>query len=152
MAEAGHETVELSQAASYLLDECRMVLPGVQAIFGFQLIAVFNQRFADLPPAAQQVHFASLTLVALAAALVMTPAAYHRATGITRVSGRFLAVSSRFLGASMGVLALGLALDYYVIGLLVFGTHTAALGAAALLAMLTALWFVFPRTQRRLEP
>ena len=41
-----HERVKLSQAASYLLDECRMVLPGVQAIFGFQLIAVFNQRFA----------------------------------------------------------------------------------------------------------
>jgi hypothetical protein len=27
-----------------------MVLPGIQALFGFQLIAVFDQRFADLLP------------------------------------------------------------------------------------------------------
>jgi hypothetical protein len=39
------ERVRLAEAATYLLDECRMVLPGIQALFGFQLIAVFNQRF-----------------------------------------------------------------------------------------------------------
>ena len=33
------------------LDECRLVLPGIQALFGFQLIAVFNSVSAgfDLP-------------------------------------------------------------------------------------------------------
>jgi hypothetical protein len=25
-----------------------MVLPGIQALFGFQLVAAFNQRFTDL--------------------------------------------------------------------------------------------------------
>ena len=30
------EDVPLSQGATYLIEECRMVLPGVQAIFGFQ--------------------------------------------------------------------------------------------------------------------
>jgi hypothetical protein len=153
MADQQQEDVKLSQAASYLLDECRMVLPGVQAIFGFQLIAVFNQRFSeDLPQFARYVHFASLTLVALAAALVMTPAAYHRVTGITHVSQRFLGISSRFLLASMAVLAVGLALDYYVIGLLIFDTHAAAIGAGALLLVMTGLWFVFPHVQRAREP
>jgi hypothetical protein len=27
------------------IEEARMVLPGIQALFGFQLIAVFNERF-----------------------------------------------------------------------------------------------------------
>ena len=45
------EELPLSQAVTHLLDECRMILPGLQALFGFQLIAVFNQRFAqDLTP------------------------------------------------------------------------------------------------------
>jgi hypothetical protein len=39
------EELPLSKAAEYLLDECRMVLPGIQALFGFQLIAVFNSSF-----------------------------------------------------------------------------------------------------------
>lgn len=61
------EVVKLSQAATYLLEECRMVLPGIQAIFGFQLIAVFNSRFEDLSQAFQRAHFVSLTSVAVAA-------------------------------------------------------------------------------------
>ena len=144
------EKVKLSQAASYLLDECRMVLPGVQAIFGFQLIAVFNERFASsLESLEQRIHFGSLTLVAIAAALVMTPAAYHRMTDITHVTRHFLALSSRLLLASMVALAAGLSLDYYVVGYLVFEDRRVAVAAAALLAILTLLWFVFPRSGRR---
>jgi hypothetical protein len=41
------EHLPLSKAAQLLLEECRMVLPGIQALFGFQLIAVFNARFAE---------------------------------------------------------------------------------------------------------
>ena len=41
------EELSLSKAAEYLLEECRMVLPGIQALFGFQLVAVFNQSFGE---------------------------------------------------------------------------------------------------------
>ncbi|MEO7099505.1 MAG: DUF6328 family protein [Luteolibacter sp.] len=41
------EILPLSKAVLLLLEECRMVLPGIQALFGFQLIAVFNSRFAE---------------------------------------------------------------------------------------------------------
>jgi hypothetical protein len=143
------ESVKLSDAASFLLDECRMVLPGIQALFGFQLIAVFNQRFAeDLDGFEQHLHFASLTLVAIAAAIVMSPAAYHRMTGVTQVTQRFLRNSSRLLVASMVPLALGLTLDYYVIGKLIFDSALVALAAAALLALITFFWLVFPGSER----
>src|SRR4051812_21641792 len=69
------EPVKLDSAASHLLEECRMVLPGVQALFGFQLIAVFNQGFDEkLSSGQQQLHFAALFLVAVSTALLMTPA------------------------------------------------------------------------------
>ena len=142
------EDVKLSQAASYLIEECRMVLPGVQALFGFQLIAVFNARFEDLAEHAKWMHFGSLTLVAIAVALIMTPAAYHRITGIRHVTTRYLAISSRFLLASMLVLAIGLAMDYYVVGWLAFESPVPAFAAAALFALLTACWFVFPYRRR----
>lgn len=142
------EAVKLSQAASYLLDECRMVLPGIQATFGFQLIAVFNQRFKeDLAPLEQRLHFASLTLVAIAAGVIMMPAAYHRMAGVTHVSRRFLETSSRWLLASLAALAVGLSVDYYVVGMLVFGNRLVAIAAAALLAVFTWLWFAKPRRQ-----
>src|SRR5437870_9655568 len=71
--------VELEDAVTYALDEARMVLPGIQALFGFQLVAVFNERFSEIFDAwGQWLHLAALVFVALACALAMTPAAFHR--------------------------------------------------------------------------
>jgi len=51
------------------------VLPGIQALFGFQLIAVFNDGFGEKLSSGQQVmHLVSIVLVALAIALVMAAA------------------------------------------------------------------------------
>ena len=61
-----------------MLTEARVVLPGAQALFGFQLAIVLTQSFEQLPSASRIVHAASLLLVALAVVLLMTPAAYHR--------------------------------------------------------------------------
>lgn len=41
------EKISLSEAVTHLLEECRMVLPGIQALFGFQLIVVFNPTFYE---------------------------------------------------------------------------------------------------------
>ena len=69
----------LKDQATHILDEARTVLPGIQALFGFQLMAVFSDRFATgLTEAEQRLHFASIVLVVLAIGLMMTPAAYHR--------------------------------------------------------------------------
>jgi hypothetical protein len=45
------EQESLKDEIANLIEEARMVLPGIQALFGFQLIAVFNDGFRDLEPA-----------------------------------------------------------------------------------------------------
>jgi hypothetical protein len=78
-AEEETERLALSDAATYLLDECRMVLPGIQALFGFQLIVVFNPGFDQkLSATEQQLHLTAIGLIATAVAIIMTPAAYNR--------------------------------------------------------------------------
>src|SRR4051812_37057415 len=77
-----HEELPLTKAAEYLLDECRMVLPGIQALFGFQLIAVFSPAFEQkLNASEQRLHLLAIALVATAVAVIMTPAALHRQKG-----------------------------------------------------------------------
>jgi hypothetical protein len=39
-----------------ILEEARMVLPGIQALFGFQLVAVFNGRFEEITTGLQAIH------------------------------------------------------------------------------------------------
>jgi Family of unknown function (DUF6328) len=140
---------DLTDVVSHLLDECRMVLPGIQALFGFQLVAVFNQRFDQIPFAHQAAHLAATGLVAIAAALVMTPAAYHRSVDPEGASERFVRISTRLLLASMVLLAAGVAVDFFVISSMILDNPVACtLLACGLFAVLAALWFVFPNWRR----
>lgn len=61
-----------------MLTEARVVLPGAQAMLGFQLSIVRTRSFDVLPHEARTMHATSLCLVALAVILLMAPAAYHR--------------------------------------------------------------------------
>jgi len=143
------QRLDLAEAAQTLLDECRMVLPGVQALFGFQLIAVFNTRFADeLSSGEQELHLLAIALVALSAALIMTPAAVHRHRGPREVTTTFLAVSTRLLLAGMIPLAIALSLDFFLIARLIVGEPPALPLAMGLFAILGFLWLVFPRWGR----
>jgi hypothetical protein len=142
------ETEPLSSVVDHLLEECRMVLPGLQALFGFQLIAVFNQTFWDRLTHTQQIiHFVALGVVAVAIALVMTPAAYHRQAERETVSHGFVRLASRLLLWSMFPLLTGICLDFYLISLLIFKNTEVSLALAAVLSLtFFVLWFVLPRT------
>lgn len=147
MPSSHSEDLQISKAVSYVLEECRMVLPGLQALFGFQLIVVFNDRFAEkLSPLEQQLHLIALSLVAMATALVMTPAAYDRQTGLREVSERFLALASRLLLGAMTLLMLAIGLDFYVIArLILLNTGLSLLLACLLVGLFLTLWFLLPR-------
>ena len=145
------EKLSLEDALTHLLEECRMVLPGVQALFGFQLIAVFNRSFfLRLTFTEQCLHLVALGCVAVSACLVMTPAALHRQSGSMHVSEQLLRVSSRLLLASMVPLMLGIGLDFFLIAHMVLGEAEAAAAVTAILVSIMAgFWFVFPRAYRR---
>ncbi|MDB5487294.1 MAG: hypothetical protein JWQ58_1009 [Reyranella sp.] len=140
----------LEEEATHATDEARMVLPGIQAILGFQLIAVFNQRFESLTPGDQVVHLAAFFLSTLAMGLVMAPAAYHRQRERGRVTRRFVDLASNLLTFALAPLMLGLALDTYILVGMVVADRTAALaGAVVVIAVLGLLWFVMPRMVRK---
>jgi len=142
---------KLEEQARDVQEEARMVLPGVQALFGFQLVGAFNQRFTDLQLGDQTLYFLSLILVTSSIGLLMAPAAYHRMAERGTVSAYFIAVSSRLIALAMAPLAVGIGLDVYVVARLVF-PQLAASGAvaisSAIFAMLALLWFGFPLWRR----
>ncbi|HEX4332302.1 MAG TPA: DUF6328 family protein [Usitatibacter sp.] len=141
------EHVKLSDAAKYLLEECRMVLPGIQALFGFQLVAVYDDRFTELSGLDQALHFAAVGCTAISVALIMTPAAYHRSIGVQVVSEQFIRNSTRLLLASMPPLGLAISMDFYLVGRLVFDAAWPAAAGAVLFALFVFMWVAFPRSK-----
>jgi hypothetical protein len=139
------ESEKLSDAISHLLEECRMVLPGIQALFGFQWIAFFNQRFTEVSHANQSLHLGATTIVAVSAALLMTPAAYHRTARGGAISEHFISLSTRLILGGMFFLSLGIAIDFFVISSFVVKSSAVCLGFAVLLwLILICLWFLYP--------
>ena len=143
----GDQGESLKDALQQALEDARMVLPGVQALFGFQLIAVFSEGFArQLSDAEQTLHLAAILLVTIAIALLMTPAAYHRQVDPRRATERLLSLASRLVSGAMLPLAAGLAIDIDLVARVITGTRPvgAGIGVGAFV-LFVALWFVFPQ-------
>jgi hypothetical protein len=140
------EALSLTDAAEFLLNECRMVLPGIQSLFGFQLIAVFNSGFHErLTVTQQHLHLVAIGLIAIAVALIMTPAAYHRQAGARQISDAFIALSTRVLLWSMIPLALGICIDFYLVARVLLDGPVVPYLATGLFAVFVGMWFVLPR-------
>lgn len=97
------------------------MLPGVQALFGFQLIVVFNDRFAELADVDKDLHLGALVLTAIAISLLMTHAAYQRLLDVERVSQAFIWRASRILVLAMPCLLVALLAVVYLVAKLLAG-------------------------------
>lgn len=140
------EKLPLDKAADFLLDECRMVLPGIQSLFGFQLIAVFTTEFAKkLSVPQQHLHLLAVGLIAIAVAMIMTPAAYHRQTGGRVVTETLLRISCRVLLFSMIPLSISLCIEFYLVASVLLDSPIVPWLATSLFAVFVFLWFVLPR-------
>jgi hypothetical protein len=145
------QELSLNDAATHVLEECRTVVPGMQALFGFQLIAVFSEAFRQQLSSAERItHLAAIILITVAIVLVMAPAALHRQTEPEAISRRFITISSRLLMASMVPLAAGICLDVYVVARVIVGSRgVAGAIAGSLVGVFIVFWLLLPRAVRR---
>ena len=147
------QQLELFQAAELLLEECRTVLPGIQGLFGFQLIAVFSAHFhEELTRGERLAHLVAIALIGVAIALNRAPAAAHRQWNPCEVTLRFIRLSTRLLLMSMIPLTLGLCIDFYLVARVISDSTIAAGFAGGLLGVFILLWFVLPRAWGRDGP
>jgi hypothetical protein len=132
-----------------MLTEARVIIPGGQALLGFQLTVTLTRAFEQLPQHSKLLHVAALCCVALAVILLMTPAALHRITFMGEDTQSFFKMGSWFVIVAPIPLALGIAGDLYVAT--AKASESATLGAVlALIGLgtLAALWYVLPLAMR----
>ena len=146
------EKISLSEAVTHLLEECRMVLPGIQALFGFQLIVVFNPTFYEkLSLTERGFHLTAIGLIVISIAMLMAPAAYHRQRDPESVSEGFIVIATRLLLYSMFPLMIALGLEFFLIARVITNSVWLSIVLASVLVSISStLWFLLPR-QRTLQ-
>jgi Family of unknown function (DUF6328) len=143
---------KLTDKIKHVLTECRVVLPGAQALLGFQFVTTLMEAFEKLPSSSKYVHLASLALVALSIVLLITPAAYHRIVERGEETEHFHRFASRILVAALVPLALGVSGDLFVVVRKVTESVTSAVASAIVsLLFFYGLWFGFTLYRRNRE-
>jgi len=139
------ENTSLNERIAQMLTEARVVLPGVQALLGFQLICVISQSIEKLPASSKLVHAVSLGCITVAMTLLMAPAAYHRIVFSGQDAEEVHGVGSWFVTCATIPLAFGLAGEVYVVLTeIITSARIGASIAGAALVFLVGLWQVFP--------
>jgi hypothetical protein len=136
------EPTPASEKIKELLREDRMVLPGVQALLGFQFIVILMEGFQKLPAYLKYVHLASLCLIAISIILLIAPAAYHRIVEQGEASERFYRLASKLILAGLAPLALGMCGDLFVVMMQVTSSLTLSLVVSGvMLLVFYGIWF-----------
>ena len=126
-----------------------MLIPGVTAFLGFQLIAVFNNAFSQkLTHDEQMLHIAAMFMTLVALLLLLTPAAYHRQAESGWASQGFVNLSSRLITGATPLFALGMTLDFYLLVRAVSDNTTLAAALSLfILAITVVLWYAIPHVR-----
>jgi hypothetical protein len=127
-----------------LLNELRVVLPGVQVLFAFLLTVPFTQYFPKVTDSQRSVYFAALLLTAVATAFLIAPTAFHRIRWRDRDKEALLRLSNKY--ALVGLVLLGAALNsvVWLITDVLYGSPWALLVTLVTVCIFAALWAVIP--------
>ncbi|AIE83442.1 DUF6328 family protein [Fimbriimonas ginsengisoli] len=145
------QKIDLKDQLRNILEEARMVLPGIQALFGFQLIAVMNEAFGKkLAESEQRIHLLAIGLTVVAIGLALAPAAVHRISEPDQVSMALIKRCSRFLNWGLKILGLAIVLDFYLVARITFGdVWLAQISSALAFFFLFAIWVAYPELRKR---
>jgi MFS family permease len=147
------EETPLKDRIKFVMMEARVVLPGAQALVGFQFAAVLTDSFDKLPPMVKLVHIVGLSCIALTTVFLMAPAAFHRIVEEGEDSERLHRFASAMILAAMVFLPLGIAADVFVVADKIFrSTGTALLMSIVTLFIFLGWWFGYMFYKKASDP
>jgi hypothetical protein len=142
----------LATKIEQLLTEARVIIPGAQALFGFQFIAMLTNGFDRVPQSAKIIHAVALCLIAANVVLLMTPAALHRLSFGGEDTQNFLKMGSALVIAAPIFLAGGIAAELYVVMQKVANEEWGVVAGIGSFLLLMLLWYGWPLALRQRAP
>jgi cation transport ATPase len=145
-----HDREELRTRYYNLLQELRVIIPGVQVLLGFLLTAPFAERFSNLDQAGRVLYGLTLLSALLSVVCLLTPTVLHRIGERTARRAR-LTWSIRLTVAGLVALAVALVLGLTCVSRLVFEAAATTVLVASAAVVLTVLWGWLPMRLSHLE-
>jgi hypothetical protein len=139
---------ELRRRYYGLLQELRVLLPGVQVLVAFLLTAPFAERFSELDDLETDVYAVALLSGVLAVVCFVAPTAFHR-VGLRTSRSKRLCWSIRMLRVGLFFMALAFEAALFVVLGLLFERATAVIGVTVIGLVGVLAWVVLPLIAQR---
>lgn len=147
MGDSNDDTEIMRERYLELIDELRVILPGVQVLFAFLITAPFSGRFGDLSHLERAFYAEALIASTLALILLMTPVSYHRLSDRHDRHDR-IHIAIRLKMAGLLALGFSIAGALMAVTSFVFDPLVGALSAAAFAIVAFGMWVVLPIARR----
>ena len=148
MSERESKDERLDRELIELLNELRVVLPGVQVLFAFLLTVPFSNQFSQITNQQRQVYFATFLCTTAATALLIAPSAYHRLRWREYDKEQLLRTSNRLSIAGMVFLSIAIVGAVFLVTDLLFHATAAALVTAAVAGIFAWFWWALPLSRK----
>ncbi len=136
-----------------VLTEARIILPGAQAMLGFQMVAFLTHAFSHLPRSSQWAHLGATLFLLAAIVLLMAPPAFHRIAEAGEETERLHSFSQNVVFIAAIPFACSLVCDFYVATRMVSNNSKGSLVAAlVLLGLCAGCWYGLPYLYRWRNP
>lgn len=144
------KAIPLEEKITHLFNELRIVLPGTQAILGFQFASVFTDEFQKIPQYLRGLHFISLCFVLLSIIFLLAAPAYNRIVEPDKATEKFHRFAGRIVLLALFFLSVGMSLEMFVVGMIVTGsTQISFICALAAFFLSMILWFGYSLYSRK---
>jgi Family of unknown function (DUF6328) len=149
VADNGEDKSEkLDRELIELLNELRVVLPGVQVLFGFLLAVPFSQGWSRVTLTERRVFFVTFLCTAIATALLIAPSAQHRILWRARDKEALLRRANALALAGTIFLAAAVTGAVWVVTDLIYGQAPTAVVTAGIAGLFVWIWFAAPLIRR----
>ena len=127
-----------------LLNELRVVIPGVQVLFAFLLTVPFTNRFTRVNDLQQDAYLTALVATAIGSILLIAPTAHHRIRWRDYDKEALLRTANRLAIAGTVFLAIGMSASVFLVTDVLFKTATTAVVVALVVGCFLWFWYGMP--------
>ena len=131
-----------------LLQELRVVLPGVQVTFAFLLTVAFQEPFSEATWFQRSVYFTALVSTGVATAFFIAPTVQHRILWRQGERPLRLKIGNGLLIAGTIFLAVSMNCVIFLVADVVYGRVPAIIATAIMVAVFVGVWYLLPLYRR----
>ena len=131
-----------------LLNEVRVVLPGVQVLFAFLLTLAFSSTFNTIDTIERFTYLVAFFSTAGASVLLMAPTTFHRIRFRQGDKEALLRLATQFTLAGMSLLAVAMVSGIWLVSEKVMSQRAANVVGVIAIVVIGFLWFAIPIWRR----